>query len=163
MSSYKIKNISQLEKIIRNSKKSGKRIVFTNGCFDILHAGHIRYLQKAAQKGDLLMVAVNSDSSVRQIKEKGRPITPQADRAAIVAALECVDYVTIFAETTPLKIIKRLRPHVLVKGGDWKLTQIVGKGLVESHGGKVLTVPYTKGRSTKSFISKIVKTFGPQK
>src|SRR5207237_698317 len=114
----------------------GKRVVFTNGCFDLLHKGHINYLEKARNLGTLLVVALNSDSSVRKLKGKGRPINRLADRLRVIAALECVDYVTWFGEETPLKLIRLLRPRVLVKGGDWSPHQIVGASDVLSLGGK---------------------------
>ncbi len=151
----KIKNLKQLKKIVANLKSKGKRIVFTNGCFDILHYGHIKYLQRAKRYGDILVVAINSDRSLKAIKGKGRPIVPESDRAKMVAALEPVNYITTFNELTPLKTIQALEPDVLVKGGDWRREDIVGKDFLESYDGKVVRIPYIKGYSTSSIIKKI--------
>jgi len=134
-------------------------VVFTNGCFDILHRGHIEYLKKAKTLGDILIVGLNSDSSVRKIKGEKRPIVKQKDRAEILAALSFVDYICIFNEETPEKMIKILIPDVLVKGGDWAKPDIVGKDIVESCGGKVVTVPLVKGKSTKNIIRTIVDRY----
>lgn len=136
-----------------------KRIVFTNGCFDIIHAGHIKYLERAKALGDILIVGVNSDSSVRMIKGPSRPVVKQGERAAIVAALKPVDYVSIFNDATPIKLIKAIRPDVLVKGADWRLNNIVGGDFVKSYGGKVRAVSLVKGRSTSNLIRKIVDIF----
>lgn len=155
----KILNFSEVKKLAFNLKSKNKRIVFTNGCFDLIHAGHIEYLQKAKKLGDALIVGINSDFSVRKIKGDKRPITGQNDRAAIIAALEAVDYVLIFNEATPLKLIKALRPDVLVKGADWDLKNIVGGDFIKSYGGKVRAVSLVKGRSTSNIIRKIVKRF----
>lgn len=141
-------------------KQSGRRIVFTNGCFDILHYGHIKYLQEAKIKGDYLVVAVNSDSSIKKIKAKNRPVIGQSDRLKTIAALACVDFVILFNESNPLKLIKALKPDVLIKGSDWDKDKIVGADFVESYGGKVLTVKLVKGRSTSALIKKIVADFG---
>ncbi len=130
-------------------------MVFTNGCFDLLHPGHVRYLQKARALGDALVVACNSDVSVRRLKGPGRPVMPAAERCEVLAALECVDYVTLFDEDTPLEIIRRLRPDVLVKGGDWPLDRIVGREIVESHGGKVIALEFEEGYSTTDIIARI--------
>ncbi|MEA3560294.1 MAG: D-glycero-beta-D-manno-heptose 1-phosphate adenylyltransferase, partial [Candidatus Omnitrophota bacterium] len=130
---------------------------FTNGCFDIIHSGHVKYLSRAGQKGDVLVVALNSDSSTRKIKGKSRPLIPQYDRAEVVAGLESVDYVTIFEETTPLNLIKQLKPDVLVKGGNWKRKEVVGKDFVESCGGRVIIAPLVKNRSTTAIIKDILK------
>lgn len=132
------------------------RIVFTNGCFDILHIGHLRYLEEAKAMGDVLVVAVNSDSSVKTIKGNTRPIIPESARAELVAGLHCVDVVTIFDTPTPLPLIMRTRPDVLVKGGDWSLDAIVGKDFVESYGGQVKIVPIFQGYSTTEIIRKII-------
>jgi rfaE bifunctional protein nucleotidyltransferase chain/domain len=140
-------------------KLQRKRVVFTNGCFDLLHRGHLDYLRQAKSHGDLLIVAVNSDSSVRRIKGRGRPILPQRDRALLVAALEPVDYVLIFNEETPLRVIKELKPDVLVKGADYKLGEIVGAKEIKSWGGEVKRVGLTKGRGTSEVIDKIVRDF----
>lgn len=136
-------------------KREGKRLVFTNGCFDLLHAGHVRYLQEARALGDALAVGLNSDRSVRILKGEGRPILNEEERAEVIAALEAVDYVVIFDEETPRALIADLLPDVLVKGGDWPLDQIVGRDEVESAGGRVLSLPYLKGSSTTDVIEKI--------
>ena len=151
----KIKKIKELRKIVAAAKKKGKKIAFTNGCFDILHLGHIRYLEKAAKEADILIVAVNSDASVRKIKGKPRPLISEKARASVVAALECVNYVIIFSQSTPLNLIKVLKPDVLAKGSDWREKDIVGKDIVASCGGKVISIDFVKGYSTSSIISKI--------
>ncbi len=157
--SSKIKAARALTQYINRLKKSGRHIVFTNGCFDILHPGHIAYLKKAKALGDVLVIGLNSDTSVRRLKGKGRPILPQRKRAEILASLEVVDFVTVFGEPTPIRLIKNIRPHILVKGADWNKKDIVGKTFVESHGGCVKRIPYIKGYSTTSIIKKILKTF----
>lgn len=159
MINTKIKSLADLKEVIADLKAKGKRIVFTNGCFDLLHLGHIRLLKEAGSKGDILIVGLNSDSSVRAIKGEGRPITPQTERAQVLAALECVDYVVIFDELVPLDLIHALKPDVLIKGGDWKQEEVVGKDFVESLGGKVETVALVEGRSTKSIIKTILEKF----
>ncbi|MGB9402674.1 MAG: D-glycero-beta-D-manno-heptose 1-phosphate adenylyltransferase [Candidatus Acidiferrales bacterium] len=139
-------------------KKAGKRLVFTNGCFDLLHPGHIRLLEEARSLGDALIVAVNSDASVRRIKEsKGpnRPIIPESERAEILAALAAVDFVVIFDEATPRELIARILPSVLVKGGDWGANEIVGREEVEAAGGRVVTIPLEAGYSTTNLIERI--------
>ncbi|MEJ2696079.1 MAG: D-glycero-beta-D-manno-heptose 1-phosphate adenylyltransferase [Candidatus Sulfobium sp.] len=146
----KIQDRNNLRKICRSLKVSGMRIVFTNGCFDILHKGHVRYLRRARKLGDVLVVGVNSDSSVRRIKP-GRPINPDKDRAEVLAALSMVDYVTIFSESTPYRLIKTLRPDVLVKGGDWRKEDIVGHDVVD----ETYSLPYVRGASTTDIIEKI--------
>lgn len=156
----KIKIQSALKRTLDKLRKRGKRVVFTNGCFDILHPGHITYLIKARRLGDFLVIGLNSDASVRKLKGKGRPITPQRKRAELLASLEFVDFVTIFNDATPLDLIKRLKPHVLVKGADWKKKDVVGKAVVESCGGVVKRIPYVKGYSTSSIIKNICSKFG---
>jgi D-beta-D-heptose 7-phosphate kinase/D-beta-D-heptose 1-phosphate adenosyltransferase len=154
--------IIQLSRLARQAKRlrgEGKRIVFTNGCFDILHYGHVKYLADAKAKGDYLVVAVNSDASVKKIKGKGRPVVPQGDRLRSLAALGCVDFVLLFNEDNPLKLIKAIKPDFLIKGSDWSRKSIVGADFVESYGGKVLTVNLVKGRSTSKLIEKIVRNF----
>lgn len=131
-----------------------KKIVFTNGCFDLLHVGHIRYLQEARAQGDLLVVGVNSDASVKKLKGPTRPIQNENDRAEILAALGAVDYVVIFAQETPAQLIENVRPGVLVKGGDWKPDQIVGGPFVLSYGGEVKSLQFVEGRSTTKIIEK---------
>lgn len=133
----------------------GKRLVFTNGCFDLLHPGHVRYLSQARSLGDALVVALNSDRSVRALKGEGRPILNETERAEVIAALECVDYVTIFNEDTPRELIAAAVPDVLVKGGDWALDEIVGREEVEAAGGQVLSLPYIDGSSTTDIIARI--------
>jgi rfaE bifunctional protein nucleotidyltransferase chain/domain len=155
----KLVNLQDLIQIRKKAKKENKKVIFTNGCFDLLHRGHIEYLKKAKRLGDILIVGLNSDSSVRKIKGKGRPIQKQADRAAILASLYFVDYVFIFNELTPFKLISKLIPDILVKGGDWKVKDIVGKDIVESHGGKVLSIKMTKGKSTRNIIQTILDRF----
>lgn len=152
----KIKTVEALLNIRQQIVSQGKTIVFTNGCFDIIHRGHVEYLLKARQYGDVLVIGLNSDSSVTRLKGPGRPIMPQDDRALLLASLEMVDYVVIFEESTPLRLVELIRPHILVKGGDYPLNNIVGREIVENSGGKVLTVPLVEGRSTTSIIQKIV-------
>lgn len=159
MPGTKIKNLSGLLKALRALKKRGKIIVFTNGCFDILHFGHVMYLERAKGKGDILVVGLNSDSSVKKIKGPKRPLANESDRAKTLAALACVDFVTVFKEKTPLKIIKAIKPHILVKGADWKNKDIVGKEIVEKGGGKVITVKLASGRSTTNLIKKIAQLY----
>lgn len=155
----KIKNITQLRKIIDRLKSQGKKIVFTNGCFDLLHWGHVRYLQDARKEGDILVVGVNSDSSVKRIKGKMRPVVNEKDRLRIIASLESVDYAVLFKEDTPLKIIKLIKPDVLVKGADWNKNNIVGRDIVSIYGGSVSTIKFIKGRSSSRLIKKIAKRF----
>ncbi len=147
-----VKSLDELREILSELKQKGEKIVFTNGCFDLIHVGHIQCLRDAKALGDVLVVAMNSDSSVEKIKP-GRPIVPQEQRAEVLAALEMVDYVVIFDEETPYETIKALRPDVLVKGGDWKISEIVGADLVE----EVYSLPYKTGVSTTSIIEKICK------
>ena len=151
----KLKKLNQLKGIVSSSKKRGKKIVFTNGCFDILHLGHIEYLEQAATLGNTLIVAVNSDTSVRRLKGNSRPVMGEEQRALLVAACECVDYVTIFSEATPLRLIKALKPDVLAKGGNWQKSDIVGRDFVESYGGKVFSLTLIKGYSSSSIIARI--------
>ncbi|MBX2987554.1 MAG: D-glycero-beta-D-manno-heptose 1-phosphate adenylyltransferase [Bdellovibrionaceae bacterium] len=134
--------------------RKGRRVVFTNGCFDLLHVGHVRYLQEARRQGDLLVIGVNADDSVRRLKGPTRPIQNENDRAEILAALACVDYTVIFPEDTPAELIRRVRPEVLVKGGDWKIDQIVGGDFVQSYGGQVLSLQFVEGKSTTRIIEK---------
>jgi D-glycero-beta-D-manno-heptose 1-phosphate adenylyltransferase len=136
-------------------RRAGRRVVFTNGVFDLLHPGHIRYLRAARGEGDLLIVGVNSDRSVRAIKGPSRPITPEAERAEILAALTSVDAVTIFDEDTPAEIIRRVQPDVLVKGADWGENAIVGRDTVEARGGRVVRMPIEEGWSTSELLKKV--------
>jgi len=139
-------------------RRQGKRLVFTNGCFDLLHPGHTRYLAEARKHGDALMVGVNSDRSVRAIKGAQRPVTPEAERAEILAALESVDYVTVFDDLTPQALIARLLPDVLVKGADWGANEIVGREEVEAAGGQVISIPVADGFSTSALIQAVLRT-----
>lgn len=159
----KIKKLNALKKIAGSLRSRDKKIVFTNGCFDILHYGHVKYLQDAKNKGDILIVGVNSDASIKRIKGKMRPVVAQGDRLRTIAALESVDYAVAFDEDTPIKLIENLRPHVLVKGADWKKDSIVGASFVASYGGKVLGIRLVKGRSTTGLIEKIAKVFTAKK
>lgn len=152
----KIKDRKELKTVTERLKKEGKRIVFTNGCFDLIHVGHTRYLEEAKKLGDILIVGVNSDHSVRTIKGKKRPVIPEEERAEVLSALQCVDFVVIFHEPDPLNIISLLKPDVLVKGGDWGEDAIIGREVVESIGGKVVRIPEIKGASSSSIIDKIV-------
>jgi D-beta-D-heptose 7-phosphate kinase/D-beta-D-heptose 1-phosphate adenosyltransferase len=151
----KIATIMELKAIVAAAKSQGKKVVFTNGCFDVLHRGHIHLLKEAKKLGDLLIVALNSDSSVKKIKGAHRPIFPQAERAELIAALEMVDYVTVFDEADPYNLIREIKPTVLAKGGDWSEDKIVGKEVVEQHGGKLAVIPYLKGYSTTDIIERM--------
>ena len=135
--------------------RAGRRVVMTNGCFDLLHPGHVKCLEEARSLGDLLVVAINSDASVRRLKGAGRPVVPEAERAEILAALAAVDYVTVFDEDTPRQIIARMLPDVLVKGGDWGASEIVGRAEVEAAGGRVVTIPLEPGYSTSALLERI--------
>ena len=146
----------ELAQTISELQSFGKKIVFTNGVFDIFHKGHVDYLIRAKSLGDVLVVALNSDASVRRIKGKRRPIVSENDRAFVVANLKSVDYVCVFGEDTPYETIKLVQPDVLVKGADWKIDEVVGKDIVESRGGKVVTVEYLNGKSTTNIINKIL-------
>ena len=150
----KIKDLKILAKTLSALRSKGKKIVFTNGCFDILHVGHVDYLSKARRLGDVLVVGLNSESSVKKIKGKRRPINKESDRAKILSSLYFVDYVTSFNETTPENLIKKVRPDILVKGGDWKIEDIVGGSFVRSYGGKIKSIPFVKGYSTTSIIER---------
>ncbi len=151
----KIKDKTALSEWLLQSRAAGRRIVFTNGCFDLLHTGHVTYLDAAAQQGDILLVAVNDDESVRRLKGSSRPICPLADRMVMLAALGMVGAVTPFAEDTPLELILQVRPDVLVKGGDYRPDDIVGSREVLSWGGEVRTIPFVAGYSTTSLINRL--------
>jgi rfaE bifunctional protein nucleotidyltransferase chain/domain len=151
----KILTRAELQRRLQRLRRSGKRIVFTNGCFDLIHPGHVRYLRAAKRLGDVLVVALNSDSSVRRLKGPGRPLVPQRSRCEVVAALEMVDYVTVFSADTPYDLIKALAPDVLVKGGDWRPDQIVGADLVRARGGTVRSLPFARGYSTTELVRKV--------
>jgi D-beta-D-heptose 7-phosphate kinase/D-beta-D-heptose 1-phosphate adenosyltransferase len=150
-----IMTLDEATAFVEDARAGGRRIVFTNGVFDLLHAGHVRYLQEARALGDVLIVGLNSDRSVRANKGPGRPVTPEGERAEIVAALACVDAVLIFDDETPYEAIKALQPDVLVKGGDWAEDAIVGRDIVEQRGGRVVRVTLEPGRSTTAIIRKI--------
>jgi rfaE bifunctional protein nucleotidyltransferase chain/domain len=156
----KIKEREQLRSVLEGLRSQGKRIVFTNGCFDLLHVGHIRYLEKARSLGDLLVVGLNSDRSVRELKGPLRPILPQEERAEILSGLGCVDLVTFFDEPDPFALIATIRPQVLVKGGDWTVDRIVGREIVEASGGTVVSVPFEAGHSTSSLVETILERYG---
>ncbi|MBN1380375.1 MAG: D-glycero-beta-D-manno-heptose 1-phosphate adenylyltransferase [Deltaproteobacteria bacterium] len=156
----KILSWESLKEKLNGLRKEGKTIVFTNGCFDILHVGHTRYLNEAKKTGDVFVLGLNSDSSVRALKGENRPINSEADRAYVLASLAAVDYVTIFSEETPLKLIEYLKPDIIVKGGDWKQEDVVGGDVVKKWGGKVLIMPETEGASSTNMIDKIVKFYG---
>src|SRR5215475_13301030 len=153
----KILSLDQLRSERERLRQAGRRVVFTNGCFDLIHPGHIKYLQEARRLGDALIVALNSDRSVRELKGEKRPILDQNERAEVMAALGCVDYVTIFDEATPREIIAALLPDVLVKGGDWAVDRIVGRDEVEAAGGEVLSLPFVGGCSTTDLVERIVR------
>jgi len=153
--SGKLKSLDELKAITAKARSDGKKVVITNGCFDILHRGHLHLLREAKACGDLLIVAVNSDKSIRGIKGPNRPILPEADRAELLAAMEMVDYVVLFDEPDPYRLIVALKPHVLAKGGDWKPEEIIGSDVVTGNGGKVAVVPYLKGFSTTEIIERI--------
>ena len=152
MNRDKIVERSQIKEIIADLKSTGEKVVFTNGCFDIIHVGHVRYLAEARSLGDILVIGLNSDKSVSRIKP-GRPITPEHQRAEVLSALESVDYVVLFNEETPYELIKEVRPDVLVKGADWKKEDIVGNDIVK----EVRTIPFVEGISTSAIIKKIQK------
>jgi rfaE bifunctional protein nucleotidyltransferase chain/domain len=156
----KVKSIAEILPLLAILRAAGKKIVFTNGCFDLIHTGHTRYLSIARSFGDLLVVAVNSDASVRMIKGEKRPINSDQERAETLAALSSVDFVTIFSEPDPYKVIAALQPDVLVKGGDWSIDKIIGRDVVEARGGRVVNVPFVQGQSTTGIIEKILKTYG---
>ncbi|MFH0925894.1 MAG: D-glycero-beta-D-manno-heptose 1-phosphate adenylyltransferase [bacterium] len=155
----KLKFLPELKELTSHLKKEGKRLVFTNGCFDILHLGHIRYLRAAKEEGDILTVGLNSDSSIRTIKGCKRPIVPQDQRAEVLAALEFVDYIVIFSEPDPTLVINTLLPDVLVKGEDWSLDKIVGREVVEANGGKVIRMPQVKNVATTNIIKTIIERY----
>lgn len=162
MSLQKIKSLTEIIAERARLRESGKKLVFTNGCFDILHVGHVRYLNQARALGDALMVAVNSDRSVREIKGKGRPIVNESERAEVLAALAGVDFVVLFDDPTPQSIIDAIVPDILVKGADWSLSEIVGRDTVEQAGGVVLNIPLVEGSSTTNIIQKVLEQFGTQ-
>ena len=151
----KIKTQKELAAAVEKERVSGRKIGFTNGCFDLLHPGHVRYLEKAAAECDVLVVALNSDASVKSIKGPARPVNAESKRIEVLAALESVDYVTLFDEDTPAKLIEELTPDMLFKGGDWKEEDIAGADHVKAEGGRVCVIPYIDGYSTTALIEKM--------
>lgn len=158
----KIKSLEVLSALIAAEKNRGKRIVFTNGCFDLLHFGHVKYLQKARSLGDLLVLGLNSDASVRRLKGPKRPLIDQDERAHLLAALDCIDYVVIFDEDTPLNLITSLKPHILAKGGDYSLDGVVGRDVVESYGGRVELITFVDGKSTTNIIERVLELYSSE-
>lgn len=156
----KILSLERAYKVVDELKQQGKRTVFTNGCFDLIHLGHTRYLAAAKELGDVLIVAINADSSVRALKGPGRPVFPQEERAETLAALEAVDYVTVFADPTPQAVIARMVPHVLVKGAGWAPNEIVGRVEVEAAGGRVVSMPSAADISSTNIIEAALKVRG---
>jgi D-beta-D-heptose 7-phosphate kinase/D-beta-D-heptose 1-phosphate adenosyltransferase len=150
----------ELREAVSAARSEGLRVVFTNGCFDIIHRGHTEYLERARSMGDVLVVGVNTDSSVRRLKGDARPIVPEEDRAHVLASLQCVDYVCLFDEDTPLELVREVMPDVLVKGAGYSRENIVGADLVESRGGEVVALPELEGRSTRSIIARILESHG---
>jgi rfaE bifunctional protein nucleotidyltransferase chain/domain len=155
----KVLALEDLPARVSELRKRGRKIVFTNGCFDILHPGHLSYLQKARALGDVLIVGINSDRSVKELKGNLRPIFDQEERCELLSGLESVSFITIFDESTPRDLIKVILPDVLVKGGDWRLEQIVGREEVEASGGRVVSVPYEEGYSSSAIIQRILKRY----
>lgn len=153
----KIKKWNDITKISKKLRAENKKIVFTNGCFDIIHAGHILYLEEARSLGDVLVIGLNSDKSVKRLKGKDRPINSVEDRALVLSALSMVDYVVVFEEDTPYKLIKNIKPDILVKGGDWSVEDIIGADIVLATGGVVKSLSYKEGRSSSEIISKMRK------
>lgn len=156
----KIKTLAEAGRIRKQARADGGIVVFTNGCFDVVHAGHVDYLEAARALGDLLIVGLNSDDSMRRIKGAARPLSPASDRAAVLAGLSAVDVVVEFGEDDPLRVIQKLLPDVLVKGADWSEDKIVGADVVKAAGGRVAVVPLTEGRSTSQLIRLIVERYG---
>jgi D-beta-D-heptose 7-phosphate kinase/D-beta-D-heptose 1-phosphate adenosyltransferase len=154
----KIKTLEQLRYIVKALRQEGEKVVFTNGCYDLIHVGHVRLLQQAKHLGDRLIVAINSDSSVKALKGQNKPLVSQEERAEVLAALASVDFVVIFNELDPLHIITELQPDVLVKGGDWTVGTIIGKDVVEQAGGTVISLPFVEGFSTTKIIERILKS-----
>ena len=157
METRKIKTLEEMLQVRSELRAQGRKLVFTNGCFDLLHVGHVRYLNQARALGDALVVAINSDRSVRENKGEGRPLVPEAERAEVLSALACVDYVTIFDERTPQSVIDAIVPDVLVKGADWGLSEIVGRETVEKAGGVVRNITLVPGRSTTSIVARVLE------
>lgn len=152
-----VRNFDNIETALAPLRQQGKKIVFTNGVFDLLHVGHVRYLQEARSLGDALVIGVNSDASVKRLKGPTRPVQTESDRAEILAALGAVDFTVIFTDDTPATLIEKVRPDILVKGGDWKIDQIVGAPYVQSYGGQVMSLQFVDGKSTTKIIEKAQK------
>ncbi len=155
----KFKTLHELKLTLDAIKKTGNKVVFTNGCFDLLHVGHTRYLKEAQLIGDYLVIAINSDKSVRGLKGDKRPIVPETERAELLAALDVVDFVTIFDEPDPYNVINELRPDFLVKGGDWGEGEIIGSDIVTENGGKVIRLPYLEGSSSTNIVETIIERY----
>ncbi|MGD0278749.1 MAG: D-glycero-beta-D-manno-heptose 1-phosphate adenylyltransferase [Smithella sp.] len=155
----KILERNALQNKLEELRKKGKKIAFTNGCFDILHVGHVRYLREAKKTADVLVLALNSDSSVRSIKGEKRPLMNEEERAEILASLEFIDFITIFPELTPLELINCLKPDILIKGGDWPEEKVVGREEVKKWGGRVAIIPEIEGKSTTNIVEKIKKLY----
>src|SRR5450759_292819 len=158
----KILERNALKNKLEELRKEGKKIAFTNGCFDILHVGHIRYLREAKKTADVLVLALNSDSSVRAIKGDKRPLMSEEERAEILAALDFIDFVTIFPELTPLELINYLKPDILIKGGDWPEEKVIGREEIKKWGGRVAIIPEVEGKSTTNIVEKIKKVYCSQ-
>lgn len=156
---HKVLSRSQINQVISDLKQKGQKVVFTNGCFDLLHVGHVRYLQKAASLGDCLIIGLNDDRSVREIKGPQRPLILEAQRAEVLAALACVGYIVLFHEADPFKLIEAIKPDVLVKGADWSLDRIIGADLVHSYGGEVHRVELVPLISTSEIIQRIISRY----
>lgn len=152
----KILDWKNLKEEVDRLRRQGKKIAFTNGCFDILHAGHVQYLEEAKSLGEVLIVGLNSDDSVRRLKGETRPVVPEEERAIVLAALACVDYVVIFEEDTPYELIRDIQPDVLVKGGDWQASKIVGSDIVLAKGGEVRSLPFRAGVSTTAIVTRLM-------
>ncbi len=159
----KILDRTILKKKLDALRKEGKKIAFTNGCFDLLHVGHVRYLKEARKTADVLVLALNSDSSVQTIKGPKRPLVPEQERAEILSALECIDFITIFSESTPLALIGLLKPDVLIKGGDWAEEQVVGRNEIRQWGGRVEIIPEVAGKSTTNIVDRVLSVYGAEK
>jgi rfaE bifunctional protein nucleotidyltransferase chain/domain len=151
----KVKTLDELKSIVAQARTAGKKIVFTNGCFDLLHRGHVHVLRESKTLGDVLIVALNSDRSAKAIKGPSRPVQSQQDRLELIAAMEMVDYVVLFDEADPTRLIEALRPDVLAKGGDWSVDKVVGADIVQRAGGRVVVIPYLRGLSTTEIIERI--------
>jgi D-beta-D-heptose 7-phosphate kinase/D-beta-D-heptose 1-phosphate adenosyltransferase len=158
--SGKLKSLGDIQAIVVAARNDGKRVAFTNGCFDLLHRGHVHVLREARACGDVLIVGINSDESVKQIKGSARPVLPESDRCELLGAMEMVDFVILFNESDPYDLIAAIQPDVLVKGGDWNSEKIIGADLVEEGGGRVVVVPYIKGFSTTEIIERIRNSDG---